>query len=87
MSQREWFATALRVLGVMKLIESIDYFIEAYDINTGLYHTQTISLGGAMNHAIGKGLIGLVLVLAAPFLSGLVIGSPRRPDAGSGEKA
>ena len=85
MSQREWFATALRVLGVMKLIESIDDCITAYDISARLFTPQSTTVGGAMNHAIGMALIGLVLVIGAPFLSGLVVGASRKPAISSGE--
>ena len=60
MSQKEWFALALRILGAMKLIEAFDDCIAAYDIHVGLFKPQMSTVGSAMNHAAGLAALGFI---------------------------
>ncbi len=77
MSPRDWFATVLRFVGVLKIVESIDDCVSAYDISAGLYTPQSTTLAGTMNHAMVMGLVGFVLLVAAPFLAGLLVSQPQ----------
>jgi hypothetical protein len=73
MTPRDWFALALRVLGVMKIAEGFQALMVAFDIRVEAFHTQTGTVAGELHVAFGFFLMGLVLLLGAPALAGLLV--------------
>ena len=78
MSYRNWFSLALRILGVMQLIEAADMLLQAYDIHAGVFTPQIATVQGSLNYAIVHGAIGIILLFGAVFLAGLIVGREHR---------
>jgi hypothetical protein len=68
MTSRDWFTLALRVIGVLKLVDAADYVVQAFDISTHLFRPSSTSLGACYSHIIVYLAIGLYLLNGAPHL-------------------
>jgi hypothetical protein len=81
MTPRDWFALALRVLGVVKIATGFEALMTAFDIRMEVFHTTVGTVAGEMHVAFGLFLVGLVLLLGASGLAGLLV--PQRAVASS----
>ncbi|HMF85220.1 MAG TPA: hypothetical protein VK598_02595 [Nitrospiraceae bacterium] len=68
MTSKDWFTLALRVVGVLKLIDAADYFVQAFDISTHLFRPSSTTLGACYSHIFVYLAIGLYLINGAPHL-------------------
>jgi hypothetical protein len=73
MTPRHWFALALRILGVMQLIDALTMLVQAYDIHASVFTPQVATVIGSLHYVYAHMLIGWVLLVGAPFLSGLLV--------------
>ena len=68
MISKDWFTLALRVIGVLKLIDAADYFVQAFDISTHLFRPSSTTLGACYSHIFVYLAIGLYLLNGAPHI-------------------
>jgi hypothetical protein len=87
MTSRDWFTLALRVIGVLKLIDAADYVVQAFDISTKLFRPSSTSLGACYSHILVYLAIGLYLLNGAPhvvaFLYDRKTARDDKPEGGS----
>jgi hypothetical protein len=81
MSPRNGFALALRSIGIWKLVDGLFSLVAAYDIHAGYFTPATGSVEGELHVAYAQLAVGIVLVLGADFLAGLLV----RRQAGESE--
>jgi hypothetical protein len=64
----------IRTLGVWEFLDSISYFVSAYDIHVGYYLPSVSGIGSSLTHAITYLVVSIFLMFHAPFVSGLISG-------------
>jgi hypothetical protein len=80
MTSKDWFTLALRVIGVLKLVDAADYFVQAFDISTHLFRPSSTTLGACYSHIFVYLAIGLYLLSGAPHLVAFIYDRKTAPD-------
>jgi len=65
MTAREAFVVGVRIVGLLQLAKALDYFIEAFDIATGLFKPYTTTMSGVYVHILIYLAVGLYLLSGA----------------------
>jgi hypothetical protein len=71
---QSFFSIGLRLIGVWKLTDAIDCSVTAYNVSAGVSKTDLLSTWSYINHAIGFGVLGVVLLLGAPLIAAVLVG-------------
>ena len=83
MTSRDWFTLALRVIGVLKLIDAAGYLVQAFDISTHLYRPYGTTLGACYSHIFVYLAIGLYLLNGAPHIVVFIYDRKKTPEESS----
>jgi hypothetical protein len=66
MTPKDWFVTAMRIIGVLQIIHAFGFAVEAFDIWAKYYRPYADTVGGCMTHTVVYFLLGVYLLLGAP---------------------
>lgn len=66
MMPRDWFTLALRVLGVLQLIDAVEYFATSIAVRADLYRTTAASLGWFITATLVHFALAVWLLKYAP---------------------
>jgi hypothetical protein len=72
MTSREWFAVAVRVIGVWTLLGALTSWVSVHNVVKGFFQPQSTSLAGYLLHAAVDTAAGLYLLLGASHLASLL---------------
>ena len=72
MTPFSWFCLSLRIMGAWILVQSIQYFVAAFDVTHGFDVNTQYKVEVYLNQGVTHIAIGLVLIVLAPALAALV---------------
>jgi hypothetical protein len=65
------FAVAIRLIGIWKILEALELCIGLFNVTSGASKTELLSSTSYLNHAVGAGAIGFVLLFGAPVIASM----------------
>jgi len=77
MTPRMYFTLVLRCIGVWKIIDGLEHFVTAYNVNKGFYTPQLTQAQAFLTHGALNFLAGLALLLGAAAIGALVVPATR----------
>ncbi len=73
MTPRQYFALALRGIGIWKLAYALEMFTTAWNVYEKLDTTPYMTAGVFVSHALVSLFVGVVLLLGATVIAALVV--------------
>ena len=69
MSPHKLFSVFIRLIGIWKLAEAIDFSVSLFNVSSGASRTDLMSATSYTNHVVASAAIGLVLLLGGSLIA------------------
>ena len=69
MTPKDWFTVALRILGVWRVLASIDGFVSCYGVATNLIRTDLYTAQSYLTQAAMDAFAAVILLFLAPRIA------------------